>query len=500
MNRILANCQSDRFLQMVWAIDGIQSSRCDRAAKFIEHTNDFVTTDLTSRYFVHKWSLEDLCNSYFSIRSAKKSPAAVDCLAIGSWVSLINEQHSVQDAEAGVYLRSKNIFDELTRIGHKQFDWQIGFFNVPQFYRAAFLFFGPDSSNFFSERYGIALDRFVLVGFALFSQFATHPFVVLPPDLTQLGVTSEEFDGCLRLIARNVDTAYSDATELHRGFPSSSFRPSILRSRPCIILEQDSKIACPLIDLLLLRITDGIYFDLMADASGNIRTEIGQRFELYVNNLISSYFPEIQIMPEFRYGGRAARRDSPDFLLENDGRLRLLIECKAKKMTIESRYSDWPSDRLPSDAEEIAKGIFQIWRFVADCESGRVPDRGPIEGVLASIVTLESWTNLSQNRRERLFARANALADEHSSQIEERHRVPVSFCEIKDLERLLRDASTESLLSTFEQAATPAFQGWHLSSIHSQQFPEQRAQRDYPFKDNLGEFLPWWNNEQLGSN
>lgn len=490
LTRLLRIAPLEQFLLMIWAVDGLQSARSDNARHLIQHSEDHLTDDMKSAYFVHKWLLEDLSNLYFSTRGSL-SAQTLDCLALGSWTTLMRELHAVQDAESGIHLNQTDILDELTRIGHKQFDWQTGFLNLPQFYRAAFLFSGPDSTAFFEKQYGLELDKFILMGFATYTQLCARPFLINPPDFSQIDLSAKDFKGFLNLTGITADQAHIKCLELKRGFRSSSFRPSVLRATPCIIL--DEKISCPLVDLLLLRITDGIYFDLIASDSGTIRTEIGQRFEKYVGALLSSSLPDLSVAPEISYGGRATSRNSPDYLIEHDGHVRLLVECKAKKMTIGTRFNNWPTDRLPRDAEEIAKGIFQIWRFVADCDAGRTPFRSLHKKVCGTILTLESWTNLSPSRRTRLFNRANALANECSTEIKEVHRIPVSFCEIKDLERLTRDADVEALFQTFELASSQDFRGWHLSSILRDQFPKQNADRPYPFKGQLGDLLPWWN-------
>jgi hypothetical protein len=50
---------------------------------------------------------------------------------------LVNRLRKLEDVESAVYLRGGglNIFGEMHRIAQRQFHWQRGYLNLPQFYR-----------------------------------------------------------------------------------------------------------------------------------------------------------------------------------------------------------------------------------------------------------------------------------------------------------------------------------------------------------------------------
>jgi hypothetical protein len=163
-------------------------------------------------------------------------------------------------------------------------------------------------------------------------------------------------------------------------------------------------------------------------------------------------------------------------------------ECKAKRMSFQARFADDPYDAAEGGYEELAKGVFQIWRFASHVRRGLVPGRRLAEGWLASVITVDPWLSMARNEEKRVVERANAMADEAGGMdIEDRRPVPV--CPIEDVEYVLQNGDSDTLLQALREVSVGEKQGWILSTAHPAPVGEERP---YPFTERIADILPWW--------
>ncbi len=93
-------------------------------------------------------------------------------------------------------------------------------------------------------------------------------------------------------------------------------------------------------------------------------------------------------------------------------------------MPIDARFSDDPVRDAPNAYAEIAKGVFQVWRFLSHARRG--PYGGKVaEDCLGRVVTADPWLVMGQRLHPEVMAVANAMADASGAGIEaaDRRRV-----------------------------------------------------------------------------
>jgi hypothetical protein len=155
---------------MIWAVDALQSDRVPVAAGNIQFPASAATSDIGAPNAIHSWELETLVNQLLVMPKLKLSARRnrfLDCSKFGSAATAVNLLRGVEDAESGVYLRHHPVLNELHRIGQRIFPWQRGYFNVPQFYRSAFIYGQGKCAEYFRVSTGLAIDEFSLIGFGL---------------------------------------------------------------------------------------------------------------------------------------------------------------------------------------------------------------------------------------------------------------------------------------------------------------------------------------------
>ena len=216
----------------------------------------------------------------------------------------------------------------------------------------------------------------------------------------------------------------------------------------------------------------------MAVASSNTRFDI-----------FKAMLPGIGWEEEQTYRWRKAEIKSPDILWLTGLGVRLAIECKATRMSIDARYADDPLTARGYD--DIVKAVFQLWRYFSHCRRG-LTEHGLHEQAAGIVLTLDSWLLMANSLIDDLMARAVAMAAEKDPDILPEDRRPVLFCAMTDLENTLATTSEVTFEAAIDRAVAEGRQGWLLSSSHDNVRPEGVERRDYPFSQDMAEVLPWW--------
>lgn len=60
-----------------------------------------------------------------------------------------------------------------------------------------------------------------------------------------------------------------------------------------------------------------------------------------------------------KYRVRGNDVETPDILIEDEGYVSIVVECKAARMSYEARFSEEPIVEARRGYDELAKGVFQ---------------------------------------------------------------------------------------------------------------------------------------------
>jgi hypothetical protein len=243
----------------------------------------------------------------------------------------------------------------------------------------------------------------------------------------------------------------------------------------------------PLPELIANRVSAGLFYDVIG-GGGPVRAEVGGRFERYCHEFLSEMLPGVAFNREWRYRTPRGDIDTPDILMRSArGAVVVAIECKAARMGIEARFGDDPS--AGRGYEEIARGVFQLWRFFAHCRQDLTGSTIEPDG-LGLVLTLDEWFAARSTYLDEILVQANSLADKSGHDILPEDRRAIAFCSISDLEKVLVTATEESLLAVLVDASGDR-RGWILTSLHADTAAPKVDPRDYPFSEALNELLPW---------
>ena len=334
-----------------------------------------------------------------------------------SQFAAVNYLRSLEGAEAGIYLRRLDVLAEMPRIGHREFPWQRGYLNVAQFYRYAYIYGQGDCAAYFQRTYGLSIDQFSLVGFGLYAGFSERPWLGQPHSMESMGISPAVMNAALSLLsvpaprARMLAaTMIREANERSGSVPPVAYQPSFRRQFPILSFgDAGQRLRAPLRDLLLLRITAGIYYDLVS-GDGGLRNDASNRFEAYCANYMTAMMPRLTVERSHRYPFRGNAIETPDILLRDNGQVVIAVECKATKLTFAAQYADDPIAEAKREYDEIATGVFQLWRYFSHTRRGIIADAACWDDARGVVLTLDTWLVLSGPLQKQIFAAAEVLA------------------------------------------------------------------------------------------
>ena len=191
LRKLFPRASDQHFLQMIWAVDALRSGRPDAAARLLAFAPAVADQSIGSPHAVHPWELETLLIQLLLTPKEPRPSAApaFDCSKFDSVAELVNRLRTLENVESAAYLRGTefNIFNELHRIAQRQFHWQRGYLNLPQFYRYAFIYAKGKCGQYFEKTYGLPITELNFVGFTLYAHSMSRPWLrrtLTVPDLT----------------------------------------------------------------------------------------------------------------------------------------------------------------------------------------------------------------------------------------------------------------------------------------------------------------------------
>ncbi|MCV0382094.1 MAG: hypothetical protein K5799_01395 [Erythrobacter sp.] len=487
----LGSAAPARFFEGVWALNAHQSETFSPSKSLIVNAPaGSQNAGIADQYRIHPWELETVVNEYFvhQHQGLYRSFSPTDW---NHWAFIIGHLRRIENAESAVFSPPENIIDHLFHIGSRQFEWQTGFLNYSELFRGIYVYGQGECAKRFQEKYGISINSFFAYGFSLLSIFLKSPSCVFNLDVDMIGMTSEERDIAATILTGDFQDLRRIA-QLERFEDSEiAYKPSILRLKPCIRAGfKDRYLYCPLPDLIMKRVSTGIFYDIV-DGGHAVREDYGRRFERYVSLLISTYQASIELYEERSYRTRDGEIRTPDIFLgiDTDG-IDVVIECKASRMSYQTRFSDI-ADLPPHGYDEMTKAVFQIWRHAYHSRIGRASPALHADTV-GLVLTLDDWFQGGLKRQEMVLKDAYSLLAKRFPEALPSDRIPIAFANMTEFEAILQTGSADSVIRTLREAASEKRRGWAITSIHRElKVPSQQFKK-FAFQRELEKLLPFW--------
>jgi hypothetical protein len=489
--RLISQSLDEDMVSLISAVVAVQSGNQNALHAVRDLPPEAVGAELGSPYHIPLWSLETLVNELLATPKPKGFYEGRTRLLNSKLFRTLQILHSIlvhlEDIENGIFLESHDVFYEMARIVQRQFPWQRGVLNAPHFYRSILLYGTGTAREYFEANVGTSLPAFVKSATYLYAALSKNDFIDRSRDLSTIGVTPAMFEAALARIAIPHVSARSLTVQMRRGKRQTAYSPSILRDFPILAFgDHGERLRAPIPDLVVHRYTSGLYLDVV-QGGPSVWTDIGRRFETYVLEYLQAMLEPYLVTGEKEYGPKKKRHRTPDILVASDTGIVAAIECKAKRMSFDARFADDPVASASLGFDELAKGMFQLWRFFSHARRGLTGDLSVDVMCQGVIVTADSWLTMAAKQAEKVVATAHILADAEGG-IEDVDRRDIAFCQIDDVEYSLQNGTAKSFLAACREIASGRKKWFMLSVAHS---ANRDIPREYPFEHRIPELLPW---------
>jgi hypothetical protein len=354
-----------------------------------------------------------------------------------------NMIHKLEDSKwGGVDSNSDFILQQLSRIIFKQVPWQNPITNrsTARYYM---LYSHPSVAPMLETEFGMTPVELFQVTMLLAEEMMHRP----TPSFEFLQVADKSVREPVEALSERISRSPAELRKLareHQSFDINwaySFNP--LREYPLVHAGNARSTMCPAPPILIQRLTDGLYFDLMR-SDRQFGNAIGKAFEDYVGEAARSISDgHFDFLPEFRWG--KPEKSSVDWII-SDKSANLFVECKLARLNVAAQTEISPEPAFAAAIERLACNVGQLYATLVDSLAGQYPhwkpDGRPIHPV---VVTFNNWfvfgpffyKKLDQFVSEEFKRRGidPSLLDQH----------PFAICSIDEFEALLTVCRTHSI-------------------------------------------------------
>lgn len=489
LSNLIGTLDIPELFRVVWQIRKMQTVGGRGPLLLYQIPDGFDTSDIRSNLYLHPWRLETLINCVLCRPQQHNDRRILQLRYLPAFLKLYDTLHKLENAQDGESLRRNHILVEIFRLTRRQFEWQRGFLNRTILYRCARIYHTELSKSWFHAQYGTSLELFSKTCFAVYALSGLNPAIMPSCDLTGIGIDNADRDAVFKIISADVSSAASDAKRMRSAYKHVAYAPSVLRSKPLIAAE--GTLIAPLRELIPLRATKGLFYDFVEN--DQLREQFGRNFEGYVSEILTDHCAQYEVKNEVRYNG--GRNVTPDVLLTTQNGVRVAFELKMRKMLARARFSENPVQSSIEDFSEVAKGFYQLWKYVEDSRSQSVPENvRAADSTHLVLVCMDEWLGMSEMIAGAVLEQAHAIADRKGLSKDPNVRRKVHFCLLDDLEYVLSLGDAADLTAVLDRASDERFAGWSISSIRDEVFRDAPPSREFGMActDRIGQVLSWW--------
>lgn len=387
--------------------------------------------DLTFREQVHTWELSILAREIILHAHPKVGNKSLKTWSFFS--ETLNKLKAMEGYISAKYITVGNVQNELVRLFHHQFIWDIlkpHKVNILRYYK---IFSHALVNPLVQNIYGLTTEEIYGYSMMFYGGAVSRPSYRIDKSALNGKIYYEKLSILLDKFAVNVEDFKSlakDSTYFDERF-YYSFNP--LLQHPLIKVRRDEidYTVCPIPTVLFWRFTRGLFYDI-CDSDGFDKA-FGKSFEEYTGSVISQLIKKCVVFPEQQY---TKEKKSVDYLLIGDALL--FIECKARRMS-KGALENFISDEVAIyEISKLLPMAVQAYKQIHEYKTGQYNFvEFQDKPIYPMIVTLEDWLvfgNLMVDTLEKM------LRDELPKKgipLEYLDTYPITTCSIHELENCL---------------------------------------------------------------
>ncbi|WP_425098760.1 hypothetical protein [Tropicibacter sp. S64] len=485
LRKILSPLPLYNVLIVSWALESARQGRLKAAAKHIEVLGTAEDYRLLGKFFIPPHNVDSVVNERLTYGPDDAySRRILDLRTWGAAAKLFNTYNGLANSESVLDFHGSEIMEAMPRLFWPQYDWQIGYDNLPRITKAWMLYATAEAKKAFHSKHGVELDTLTQVAFSIYCATEEFPAIRVP-HLLKNGIDANTVVQVLNAIGGTFEQQSRFAQEIRNISLPRDFRRSVVKERPLFLAwdRNSAIIVVPSRDLLLRRITEGLYFDCVQDSAS--RNAAAAAFEGLCKVMLEHYCsPACKIESE-RHTSYGMSADL--FLHSEAENFEIIAECKSRRLPQAVLTSPNPWMSSPEYFQDIIKGVVQVWRTKQEFSS-----TSPRKSY-GLIITYDPWTALGNTYIREIFREAHKLADKFA--VSQEFRIPVISVDYTDLERCLALFSISDLKEAINRSTEEKLHGYFLYGILEEIGAVRKPREErMPYDKLISGRLPWWDN------
>jgi hypothetical protein len=465
----------DDALGVLWAYCQLLQIRHFQPPKEIEIADVFLNANPRQSYMA-EWDIELLAKEVV----INAGLVATKGRTIRTWKTLAELINGFKCLEQNIYAQvgnQGNVLVELIRFVHRQIIWQVNPPNAKSIIRYYKIFNRTRIDDLCSGRFGLTVWQIYMCGVACMGFYLDKPALVnsfkseikaLPPEVV------EQFLSFVSLPLPALGKVLKSEQQYDERF---AYAFNSLRKYPLIRMNYQGRdaIVCPLLTLLYWKFTSGLYYELIDDPRfGN---EFGEGFQEYIGFVIEKACPNFQRLPEKEYKVGKDTKRSVDWIVA-DKNAALFVECKARRLSLQSKTTLTDISYLEADIENLAAAVVQVYKTLKDCLTGVYPHYIHRAGdqIYPAVVTLENWRLMGSVMFDLLDRSVAQQMKKAGLSQELVTRYPYSVWAVEELEvglQIMQSVGLKSFLNG--KLANNSFSSWdwhgYMSKTYTSMYP-----------------------------
>jgi hypothetical protein len=381
----------------------------------------------------------------------------------------MNMIHRLDDKSWGLHgSRSEDIILQLSRIAFQQFPWQSPPTNGV-LARYHMLYAHPQVAPMIEAEFGMStgeLFQLILLFAEEMLRRPTLAFEFLPAAEESI---REPVLALSNRISRSADELRAAMVERQSFDVNWAYSFNPLRAYPLVHAGNPRSLMCPAPPILLQRLTDGLYFDLIR-ADRGFGSAIGKAFECYVGKVTERIADGAFELREEACWGKPERR-SVDWIV-SDQSAAMFVECKLGRLDIASQTEIAPEPPFVAAIERLAGHVGQLYATLSEALKGGYPhwkpDGRPVHPI---VVTFHEWFCFGPFFYKHLDKLVNADFEKRGLDRALLERHPYSVCSIAEYEGLLTACRGASIDGVLSEKISPAHRQSLLRGFLAEHYP-----------------------------
>lgn len=428
---------------------------------------------------VHEWTLELLARELI-LNAPDAGPRALT-----TWNEYDALAKPVRDIENEIWGRLPDggalIEYEMVRIAHRQFPWQVrpNFRLIASYFK---LYSSPRLAGLMAEAFGMSAVEFFQVAMALSGHFIDRPFFRKPVANQVNGVPQETVDRLVDRISLSLPELRERVRQMQTYNINWAYLFDPLRTWPIIDLGND-ELFCPMPTLLLWRLTEGVYFDLVPHRQLFDRN-FGLAFQDLIGEVVraSDVDGRLQLFPEERYGTKKMPRDSVDWIVQ-DETASIFLECKASRLKAQAKVDLNDTATIDGEVDRLAGFVVQVYDTLADANRGIYRHwRSTGRPIYPFVVTLDEWLPSGRSLIHRLERKVREGLEARGIPLTVLDESPFTLCSLYEFEAAARAFSSSGIDAVMRGKTAGDRHGWAMLPFLQGHFPRAVTNRRVLFE------------------